>query len=420
MAGRLGKGLEWSRTWVLGGFPWLPLSASQWERPSILQIAAFTGAYGVSFVLVAFNIGFAAYGHRLFREGERGLRKRSQEFFLALFLLLACLCIHIRENYDRFRTTIPLARVAFVQPDIPQEVKWDQSKADQIAKVLQDTTFAAIKTRPDLILWPESTTPWAVKGDLSMKNFVESLSKRAKAPMLIGSNAVDELGGVTEWHNSAFVVDPDIGVQSSYYSKRKLVPFGEYIPFRPLFGWLSKVVPIGGDFIPGKDPSPLMVKLPRGTSGFGMLICYEDIYPQLALEDVRSGADMLAVISNGAWFGEGGAAYQHAAHSVLRAIETRRPVLRDGNAGWSGWINEFGGFKAVENHDGTVYFRGAEAIEVNVDTRWVGRQSFYVQHGDWFVAVCAGLALFGGALLKVGGIVPVETPEEGPGLREIR
>ena len=64
--------IEWTRTWLLGGFPWLPLSASQWERATILQIAAFTGAYGVSFVLVMMNLGFAAYAHRLFREARRG------------------------------------------------------------------------------------------------------------------------------------------------------------------------------------------------------------------------------------------------------------------------------------------------------------------------------------------------------------
>jgi len=79
--------VEWTRTWLLGGFPWLPLSASQWERVSILQVAPYTGAYGISFVLVMMNLSFAAYAHRLFRERATGLNKRSQEFFLALFLL---------------------------------------------------------------------------------------------------------------------------------------------------------------------------------------------------------------------------------------------------------------------------------------------------------------------------------------------
>ena len=81
--------IEWSRTWLLSGFPWLPLAASQWQRTSILQISAYTGAYGVSFVLIMMNVGFAAYAHRLFREDSRSLlRRRSPEFMLALFLLL--------------------------------------------------------------------------------------------------------------------------------------------------------------------------------------------------------------------------------------------------------------------------------------------------------------------------------------------
>jgi len=111
--------LEWSRTWLLTGFPWLPLAASQWERPTILQIAAFTGAGGISFVLVVMNLGFGAYAHRLFREGDKtGLSKRSQEFFLAMFLLLVCLSVHIQETFNRGQFTVPVGRVAVVQPYI--------------------------------------------------------------------------------------------------------------------------------------------------------------------------------------------------------------------------------------------------------------------------------------------------------------
>ncbi len=113
-----------------------------------------------------------------------------------------------------------------------------------------------------------------------------------------------------------------------------------------------------------------------------------------------AGSDVLVVLTNDAWYGEGGAAYQHAAHAVLRAVETRRPVLRCGNGGWSGWIDEFGGIRyALTNEDGSVYFRGTGVADVTRDSRWVGRNSFYVEHGDWFVPVCAVLALFGYAAL---------------------
>ena len=394
--------IEWTRTWFLGGFPWLPLAASQWQRASILQVASYTGAYGISFVLVAVNLGFAAYAHRLFREGETGLRKRSQEFFLAMFLLLVCLCIHAQEAFNRIRYTAPLARVAFVQPYIPQDVKWDAAKGPGIMKVLQETTLTAAASRPDIILWPEATTPWAVRGDDNTRAFAEDLARRSKVPLLIGSVAVENPHTPQEqWFNGSFVIDPLVGLQNTYYAKRHLVPFGEYVPLRPVLGWLSKIVPIGDDFARGADSSPLVVPLPSGALAFGPLICYEDIYPQLARASVLAGADVLLVQTNNGWFGEGGAAYQHAANSVLRAVETRRPVLRDGNGGWSGWIDEFGSIRAtLVNDAGTIYFRGTKTYNLSRDIRWIGRMSFYVEHGDWFVAVSAVLALLGFTLLK--------------------
>jgi apolipoprotein N-acyltransferase len=389
--------IEWTRTWLLSGFPWLPLAASQWERASILQIAAYTGASGVSFVLVAVNIGFAAYAHRLFREGDKtGLRKRSQEFFLAVFLLLVCLNVHVQETFNRHRFSVPLGRVALVQPYIPQVVKWDPEKANGILEILEKTTLVAAASKPDLILWPEASTPWALRGDANMKAFVESLSVRAKAPMLVGSIAIEGSGQADErWFNGAFLVDPKTGIHPDYYAKRHLVPFGEYVPLRPVLGWLSKFVPIGGDFQRGDKASPLLVTLQGTPVVIGPLICYEDIYPRLARSSSLAGAEVLCVVTNNAWYGEGGAAYQHAAHSVLRAVETRRPVLRCGNGGWSGWIDEFGAVrKVVLDKNGGIYFRGAETLGITRDSRWIGRSSFYVQHGDWFVGLCVVLAGF--------------------------
>ena len=408
--------IEWTRTWLLGGFPWLTLATSQWQRVSILQIAAFTGAGGVSFVLIAMNISFGAYAHRLMCEGKRGLNRRSQEFFACLFLLVACVTIHVQEVFNRGRFAVPLGHVAFVQPYIPQTVKWDPAHGQEILGILEQTTLRAAGSRPDLILWPEATTPWAVRGDDNVRDWVDSLAKRAKAPLLLGSIAIERRGTPEEtWYNAAFVVDPLIGVQGVYYAKRHLVPFGEFIPLRPVLGWLDKVVPIGGDFQRGFDPRPLQVTMGGQPVAIGPLICYEDIFPSLALDSVRAGADVLAVLTNNAWYGEGGAAYQHAAHSVLRAIETRRPVLRCGNGGWSGWIDEFGSIRdTLTNAEGSIYTRGTRTVDVTRDARWIGRQSYYVQHGDWFLLVCAALAGLGFAVVKLGRPAesPVAEPEE--------
>ena len=85
---------------------------------------------------------------------------------------------------------------------------------------------------------------------------------------------------------------------------------------------------------------------------------------------------------------------------MLRAVETRRPVLRCGNAGWSGWIDEFGTVRAaLADERGTIYYRGTQTVSVTRDSRWIGRKSFYVEHGDWFVLVCAALATLGALLL---------------------
>jgi len=400
--------VEWSRTWLLGGFPWLPLAASQWERASILQIASYTGAYGTSFVLVMMNLGFAAYAHRLFRENVTGINKRSQEFFLALFLLLACVCVQFTEAFNRRGYSQPLARIAVVQPYIPQVIKWDEAKAPEILAILEKLTLEAALARPDLIIWPEAVTPLAVRGDPAVRAWVERLVKRAGTPLLLGSIAIEKPQAADErWFNGTFLVTPGGGLAERYYAKRQLVPFGEFVPFRPLLGWLGKFVPIGGDFARGEDSSPLLVPLRDQAVVTGPLICYEDIYPQLARLSALGGAGVLTVVTNNGWFGEGGAAYQHAAHSVLRAVETRRPVLRAGNGGWSGWIDEFGAVRSVAtNSSGSIYFRGVRTIEVTRDARWVDQNSVYTEYGDWFVLVSAGLMMFGAAALKMGDAAP--------------
>ena len=122
----------------------------------------------------------------------------------------------------------------------------------------------------------------------------------------------------------------------------------------------------------------------------GSLICYEDSFPQLARISAQAGAQLFFVATNNAWYGEEGGAYQHAAHSVLRAVETRRPVMRAGNAGWSGWIDSYGRIQEVlEDHRGSIYFKGVGQITVFQFTEWLHRTSPYTQWGDWIIAVAA-------------------------------
>lgn len=386
--------LEWVRTTLFGGFPWLPLAASQWQSPLILQMASYAGAGAVGFVLIFFNLGAAAYAHRIFFEGATGLRKRSPEFMTALMLLVFTSFPLVREMVNA--QPRKLARIALVQPYIPQAEKWDGARARAVLQTIEQVTRAANEAgAPDAILWPEAVLPWALDADPDVRVWLETISKRAGKPLVLGSVYTVNAGRTDErWYNGAFMVDPTHGLAAERYAKRELVPFGEYIPLRPVFGWLEKVVPIGGDFQRGHDAAPLLLPVSTKRVPVGVLICYEDIFPALARESALAGAEVLAVLTNNAWFGEGGAAYQHAAHSVLRAVETRRPVVRCGNGGWSGWIDEYGHIRAtLRDENGRVYFRGAETVTVSRDLRWRDRQSVYTQYGDWFLVVCVGLVV---------------------------
>jgi apolipoprotein N-acyltransferase len=395
--------IEWTRTWLLGGFPWLPLSSSQWQRVSILQIAAFTGAYGVSFVLICVNIGFAAYAHRLLCEGQKGLRRRSQEFFACLFLLIVCVSIHVQEVFNHGRYKVPYGRVALIQPAIPQSLKWDPTEAPRVRALLEQSTTAASKTLPDLMVWPEATTPMAVLGDTFSRTWAEGLVKSCRTPLLLGSIAIENPETPAEtWYNGAFTIDPKEGLQPTWYAKRHLVPFGEYVPLRSILGWLEKVVPVGNaDFTPGREAQPLIVRLRGQPVAVGPLICYEDIFPQLARTSTLAGSEVLIVLNNMAWYGESAASMQHATHSVLRAIETRRPVLRCGNNGWSGWIDEYGNIrKVISTEDAGIFVRANTTVALERDSRWINKDSFYTEYGDWFVMTSLGLSIVAFLLLR--------------------
>ncbi len=400
---------EWTRTWVLSGFPWLPLAASQWQRMVLLQIASYTGAAGVTYVLMVFNFGFAAYWHRLLREREGGLKRRSPEFIVTLLVLIGPAMFLLQETVGKKREL--LAEVGVVQPYIPQAVKWDDKQAPWIFETLGNLTAKAAMENPDVLLWPEAVTPYAIKGQPEAQAWAEEMVRRAKRPLIMGSVAIERASDGTEtWSNGAFLITPEKGLREEWYAKRRLVPFGEFVPFRGLLGWLNKFVPIGdGDFEPGKQAQVLRINVRGREIGFAPLICYEDIFPELATDSVLQGADVLLVLTNNAWFGEGGGSYQHAAHSVLRAVETRRPVVRCGNGGWSGWIDEYGNIQGVlADAAGNVYQRGTKRFAVTHDTRWEGRQSFYTMHGDWFIGVAALLALLGWAAVRYSVVIPTK------------
>ncbi len=425
--------LEWARTWVLTGFPWLPLAASQWTQPAMLQVAAFTGGYGVSFMLVFFNFALAQavvefFKPKLLGEEPKPLSFTSfvpkcRECYIAVIFVTGSLTLYL-QSLGREATRERLFEVAVVQPNFPALVEYDAERAQAQSAQLAQMTIEACsdgEQPPDFVLWHESATPYPIRTyyDNKMTEWMQALVNEIRAPILMGNlvhvkidRPAEEItwlqspedGGpvvqpdgtvkVSEWTNGMFVFTPDGGLLETHYAKRRLVPFGEYTPLYDYIGWLGKVVPYSGNTVPGEQAVLLPVEIEGKTLLAGSLICYEDIFPELGREVASAGADFLVVVTNDSWYGEEGGAWQHAAHSVLRAVETRRPLIRCGNNGWSGWMDEWGNIRAsLTDAEGCIYTTGWERYEVTRDGRFAAGQSFYTRTGDWLVAFSGGLVV---------------------------
>jgi len=376
---------EWSRTWLLWGFPWAPISLSQWERPVVLQIAAWSGAYGVSFLLIFFNLCMAQTLRDRFVKKER--RTWIGWFSPDLYIGMGGLGLAIYVFFLSLpapNTSKAMFTAAVVQPYIPASLKWDTDRELENLEILEQHTRFVGSMDCDVILWPEAATPWPIVGTPEMQLRVECLVNELGKPILMGNLAMDS--ETDEWINGTFLVEPESGLSPQSYAKRELVPFGEYVP--PPFGFIEKVVPIGGSFLPGENVGIIALNIGEQAFRVASLVCYEDVFPNLARESAVEGIDVFFVATNNAWYGEEGGAEQHAAHSVLRAVENRRPVMRAGNGGWSGWIDSYGTVRYVLKDDrGSIYFRGGTTYDVFEFSDWERQQSFYTRHGDWFVVL---------------------------------
>lgn len=379
--------LEALRGWALTGFGWLPLAASQVGNPVMLSLCEVTGQLGLSGAVILGNLGVARWLRRQLVErrnlGERGnlLTGLTPEIYLGFAPVALAFAIHIDTGLvGRDRSAGHTLSVAAVQTDVDPNAKWDSRQlADQLES-LRVLTRAAAANKPDLILLPEAAIavlPLRHPGYLAT---LRDLSREAGCPLVLG--AIEERGEA--YANAIAAIGPD-GILGSTYAKRHLVPFGEYVP---LADWLPlrKVVPISSDCLRGEKAQSLEVKTRDGlTVRLGPLVCYEDVFANLARDHALAGADALVVLTNDGWYGRELGAWQHAAHSVLIAAATRLPVLRCGNAGWSGTMDAFGKASPILQDD-SIYFRGAaEMRPVSIDPARREQPTFWVRHGDWIV-----------------------------------
>jgi apolipoprotein N-acyltransferase len=378
--------LELARTYLFSGFPWALLGYSQYDQLPVIQIADITGIYGVSFLVVLTNIllaqvlqmGLAQVSLMEIREPMPGVR-----MVLALAVLVGSLLYgHWRLAPHPTLFSDQTLRIGLVQPNIDQSRKWDVVFRRETIDRFEHLTTQAAKNA-DLVIWPEAATPFLFEVEDDYREELLRFVRAGGVPLLLGSPAtkVEKDSNQLRLLNSAFLVSAD-GRILDRYDKIHLVPFGEYIPLKDILWFLNKLVVGIGDFLPGNGPEVM-----QGPGGrFGVVICFEVIFPDLVRRFVDLGADYMVTITNDAWFGRSSAPYQHFSMVVFRAVENRVYFARAANTGISGFIDPFG---HVLQRSG-IFTEETLAGEI----RTGGPRSFYTTYGDLFAYACVILALF--------------------------
>ncbi len=363
------------------GFPWGSLGYALAPYPHLIQFASITGIWGVT-LWAALVSGLI----HLYLELP-WVRPKLIGFALLVAVVITPY-FHGREVLGR-RQPRAGVEVGLVQSDVGAN-KWELAVRDSVAEALLDQTARLMEGRrpepPALVIWPETAMPARLPREPHYQDRVESLVDSTGIPLLAGFPDGYRLpdGGV-RWTNSAALYLPHRGLVQQY-DKRHLVPFSEDFPLP----FLNRFDFGQSDFSSGTRPGVFKEISPP----FGVLICFESIFPGLARGLARDGARYLVNITNDQWFGNSAAPFQHFEMNVLRAIENRMGLARAANTGISAVIDPYGIVV-----DRTTTFVKASVI----DTVELGRElTFYTRHGDWilWLALAAVLAEAGWALVR--------------------
>jgi apolipoprotein N-acyltransferase len=232
-----------------------------------------------------------------------------------------------------------------------------------------------------LVIWPETAAPFFFQTPSVLQARVLELTREMGSPLLLGSPSFQRRGSRIDYHNSAFLLSPEKGIEGRY-DKIHLVPFGEYAPLAGILGFTRDIIGAIGDFTSGTAFK--IFSLPQGK--FAVLICYEAIFPDLTRQFVKEGAHFLVNITNDAWFGRTSAPHQHLAMVTLRAVENSVPIVRGANTGISAIIHPDG--RVVQSTD--LFTREWLCGKINL----AKSGTFYTQHGDLFAYLCLGFSGF--------------------------
>ena len=379
---------EYGRSYLLTGFPWVVLGYSQASVPVIAQFASVGGVYGLSALIAGVSAGLAYSAARQW-PGHHVRRPAGLAAYAPVTLAIAVVVVTGVWGAARIRRgdltqSGDAVTVGLIQGNVNQADKWDQSRATGIFRDYLAMTRRAIGEGAQVVLWPESSTPFFFLEDKPGAEQVRAIARETKVPILVGSDEVVH-DSPPKYYNAAFLVGPD-GADHGTYRKMHLVPFGEYVPLKSLLFFAARLVEAVSDFTAGDAIALLPV---RGRF-MSTAICYEIVYPDLVRQSVNAGSDLLTTITNDAWFGPTSAPYQHFEQASMRAIENGRYLVRAANTGISGIVDPYG--RVVVQ---TEIFKPAVVVG---QARFVRGRTVYGRIGDVFAyasAVCTiGALLF--------------------------
>ncbi len=378
-AATLWVALDWAKAHA--GFlslPWATLAHSQHHNLAGIQIAALTGEYGVTFLIVLGNMAI----YEIIT--DRSIRK-------ALAAGILILLAHLWGFHElSFAHTGPALKVAVVQPAIQVPERQSAAGRETALIRLEELTRRANESEPALIVWPE-TSVRALNMDSALFQRLCGLSGTLETPLLVGSSDFSKVLATKESaqdarysFNSAYLLPPN-APPGEPYRKNLLVPFGEYLPLAALFRWPDWFVPDFVETRPGTNITPFT--LPEGVH-FSTMICWENLFPAYVRTLAENDSRLIVQLTNDAWFGKTAAPYQHNLASVLRAVENHIPIIQASNTGPSQWIDKNGRILAELPY---LFEPGATAAELFLKTQ----STFYSRFGDLFVYLALVISLYG-------------------------
>ena len=316
---------EWLRTWILTGFPWLYIGYGHTGT----WLSGWAPVGGVLLISLWSCLTSSYLSSCMSRQ-----LSRTQVMSIGVLLLLVWLGGYSLKAIQWTKATGEPISVGLVQPNIPQDKRWLPEYRPIIRERL--TTLSEPLWHHDWLIWPEAAVPHVYHNSLDFLDETQAIAKQHNTSLITGV-LYDQLAhdSYTRYYNSII----GLGNVDGIYHKRRLVPFGEYVPMEDLVRGLINFFDLPFSVISSGTAQQQNLRI--GNYWLANAICYEIAYPSLVAQQTR-GAHVLLTVSNDAWFGRSIGPLQHFQMVRMRAMETGRFIIRSTNNGISAIIEPSG------------------------------------------------------------------------------